>query len=139
MGAGASRNHHSKGIPSPPHESLSQVKDTVRPKIPVQDQHFSHEAQNKDIKEQVHVARTSQTSTDKKASPNDTLETYKAKYPDQAEDLETMLKRLQALKNFVNKNLNDLEDYAKVGRQTIQGLFVTSVHTYESTGTQEKK
>ena len=139
MGAGASRNHHSKGIPSPPRESLSPVKDTVQPKIPVQDQHFSHEAQNKDIKEQVDVARTSQTSTDKKASPNDTLETYKAKYPDQAEDLETMLERLQALKNFVDKNLNDLEDYAKVGRQTIPGLFVTSVHIYESTETQEEK
>ena len=139
MGAGASRNHHSKGIPSPPRESLSPVKDTVQPKIPVQDQHFSHEAQNKDIKEQVDVARTSQTSTDKKASPDDTLETYKAKYPDQAEDLETMLERLQALKNFVDKNLNDLEDYAKVGRQTIPGLCVTSVHTYESTGTQEEK
>ena len=139
MGAGASRNHHSKGIPSPPRESLSPVKDTVQPKIPVQDQHFSHEAQNKDIKGQVDVARTSQTIADKKASPNDTLETYKAKYPDQAEDLETMLERLQALKNFVDKNLNDLEDYAKVGRQTIPGLFVTSVHTYESTGTQEEK
>ena len=139
MGAGASRNHHSIGIPSPPRESLSPVKDTVQPKIPVQDQHFSHEAQNKDIKEQVDVARTSQTSTDKKASPDDTLETYKAKYPDQAEDLETMLERLQALKNFVDKNLNDLEDYAKVGRQTIPGLCVTSVHTYESTGTQEEK
>ena len=92
-----------------------------------------------EIKEQVDAARTSRTSTDKKASPNDTLKAYKAKYPDQAEDLETMLERLQALKNFVDKNLNDLEDYAKVGRQTIPGLFVTSVHTYESTGTQEEK
>ena len=92
-----------------------------------------------EIKEQVDVARTSQTSTDKKASPTDTLKEYKAKYPDQAEDLETMLERLQALKNFVDKNLNDLEDYAKVGRQTNHGLFVTSVHTYESTGTQEEK
>ena len=144
MGVGASikdHKHHSKRIPSPPPpgESLSPLTDTVQPKIPVQDQHFSHEAQNKDIKEQVHVARTSQTSTDKKTSLNDTLETYKAKYPDQAEDLETMLERLQALKNFVDKNLNDLEDYAKVGRQTIPGLCVTSVHTYESTGTQEEK
>ena len=139
MGAGASRNHHSKGIPSPPRESLSPVKDTVQPKIPVQDQHFSHEAQNKDIKQQVDVARTSHTNTDKKASPNDTLETYIVKHPDQAEDLETMLERLQALKNFVDNNLNDLEDYAKVGRQTIHRLFVTSVHTYESTGTQEEK
>ena len=139
MGAGASKNHHSIGIPSPPRESLSPVKDTVQPKIPVQDQHFSHEAQTMEIKEQVDVARTSQTSTDKKASPNDTLETYKAKYPDQAEDLETMLERLQALKNFVAKNLNDPEDYATLGKQTIEGLFQTSVHTFESAGTQEEK
>ena len=139
MGAGASRNHHSKGIPSPPRKSLSPVKDTVQPKIPVQDQHFSHEAQNKDIKEQVHVARTSQTSTDKKASPNDTLEAYKAKYPDQAEDLETMLERLQALKNFVDKDLNDPEDYAKLGKQTIAGLFETNIRRSESAGTQEEK
>ena len=139
MGAGASRNHHSKGIPSPPRESLSPVKDTVQPKIPVQDQHFSHEAQNKDIKGQVDVARTSQTIADKKASPNDTLETYIVKHPDQAEDLETMLERLQALKNFVAKNLNDPEDYATLGKQTIEGLFETSVHTFESAGTQEEK
>ena len=131
MGAGASRNHHSKGIPSPPRESLSPVKDTVQPKIPVQDQHFSHEAQNKDI----NVART---STDKKASPNDTLETYKAKYPDQAEDLETMLERIQALKNFIDKNLNDPEDYAKLGMM-IAGLANTSFHISESAGTQEEK
>ena len=139
MGAGASRNHHSKGIPSPPRESLSPVKDTVQPKIPVQDQHFSHEAQNKDIKQQVHVARTSQTIADKKASPSDTLETYIVKHPDQAENLETMLERLQALKNFVAKNLNDPEDYATLGKQTIEGLFETSVHTFESAGTQEEK
>ena len=139
MGAGASRNHHSKGIPSPPRESLSPVKDTVQPKIPVQDQHFSHEAQNKDIKQQVDVARTSHTNTDKKASPNDTLETYIVKHPDQAEDLEIMLERLQALKNFVAKNLNDPEDYATLGKQTIEGLFETSVHTFESAGTQEEK
>ena len=143
MGAGASRNshhkHHSKRLPSPPDESLSPLKDTVQPKIPVQDQHFSHEAQNKDIKQQVDVARTSQTSTDKKASPNDTLETYIVKHPDQAENLETMLERLQALKNFVAKNLNDPEDYATLGKQTIEGLFQTSVHTFESAGTQEEK
>ena len=107
MGAGASRNsqnkHHSKQISSPPRESLSPLKDTVQPNIPVQDQHFSHEAQNKDIKQQVDVARTTQTSTDKKASPTDTLKAYKAKYPDQAEDLETMLERLQALKTLLPK------------------------------------
>ena len=142
MGAGASRNshhkHHSKRLPSPPDESLSPLKDTVQPKIPVQDQHFSHEAQTMEIKEQVDVARTSQTSTDKKASPNDTLETYKAKYPDQAEDLETMLERLQALKNFVDKDLNDPEDYAKLGKTT-EGLFDTSVLTNQSAGTRDEK
>ena len=139
MGAGASKKHHSIRISPPPRESLSSLKDTVQPTTPVQDQHFSHEAQNKDIKEQVHVARTSQTSRDKKALPNDTLETYKAKYPDQAEDLETMLERIQALKNFVAKNLNDPEDYATLCKQTIEGLFETSVHTFESAGTQEEK
>ena len=143
MGAGASRNshhkHHSKRLPSPPDESLSPLKDTVQPKIPVQDQHFSHEAQTMEIKEQVDVARTSQTSTDKKASPNDTLETYKAKYPDQTEDLETMLERLQALKNFVDKDLNDPEDYAKLGKQTIAGLVETNFRRSESAGTQEEK
>ena len=142
MGAGASRNshhkHHSKRLPSPPDESLSPLKDTVQPKIPVQDQHFSHEAQTMEIKEQVDVARTSQTSTDKKASPNDTLETYKAKYPDQTEDLETMLERLQALKNFVDKDLNDPEDYAKLGKTT-EGLFDTSVLTNQSAGTRDEK
>ena len=139
MGAGAStkgHRHHSKRISSPPRESLSPLNDTGQPETPVQDQHFSHEAHNKEMKERVDVART---STDKRASLDDTLKEYKAKYPDQAEDLETMLERLQALKNFVDKNLNDLEDYAKMGRQTIPGLFVTSVHTYESTGTQEEK
>ena len=142
MGAGASRNsqnkHHSKQISSPPRESLSPLKDTVQPNIPVQDQHFSHEAQNKDIKQQVDVARTTQTSTDKKASPTDTLKAYKAKYPDQAEDLETMLERLQALKNFVAKNLNDPEDYAKLGLM-IAGLVHTSLDVSESAGNQEEK
>ena len=142
MGAGASRNshhkHHSKQLPSPPDESLSPLKATVQPKIPVQDQHFSHEAQTMEIKEQVDVARTSQTSTDKKASPNDTLETYKAKYPDQTEDLETMLERLQALKIFVDKDLNDPEDYARLGKTT-EGLFDTSVLTNQSAGTRDEK
>ena len=140
MGVGASikdHKHHSKRIPSPPPpgESLSPLTDTVQPKIPVQDQHFSHEAQNKDIKEQVDFAWT---STDKKASPNDTLEAYKAKYPDQAEDLETMLERLEALKNFVDKNLNGPVDYAKVSK-TIEGLFHTSCLTAKSAGTGEEK
>ena len=140
MGAGASmkdHKHHSKRIPSPPPpgESLLPLTDMVQPKIPVQDQHFSHEAQNKDIKEQVDVAWT---STDKKAPPNDTLEAYKAKYPDQAEDLETMLERLQALKNFVDKNLNGPVDYAKVSK-TIEGLFHTSCLTVKSAGTGEEK
>ena len=143
MGAGASRKHHkyhSKRItsPPPPGESLSPLKDTVQPKIPVQDQHLSHEAQKKDIKEQVYVALT---STDKKASANDTLETYKAKYPDQsdqAEDLETMLERMQALRNFGEKNLNDSVDYAKVVKTT-KGLFHQSVLTVQSVGTREEK
>ena len=144
MGSGASRKHHkyhSKRIPSPPPpgESLSPLKDTVQPEIPVQDQPSSHEAQNKKIKKWVDVARTSQTSTDKKSSPNDTLKAYKAKYPDQAEDLEKMLERIQALKNFLDKDLNDPEDYAKLGRQTIAGLVETNIRRSEYTGTQEEK
>ena len=144
MGSGASRKHHkyhSKRIPSPPPlgESLSPLKDKVEPEIPVQDQPSSHEAQNKEIKKRVDVARTSQTIADKKASPNDTLKAYKAKYPDQAEDLETMLERLQALKNFVDKDLNDPEDYAKLGKQTIAGLVETNFRRSESAGTQEEK
>ena len=138
MGAGASikgHRHHSKRISSLPRESLSPLHDTVQTETPVQDQHFSHEAQTKEMKERVDVART---STDKKASPNDTLETYKAKYPDQAEDLETMLERLQALKNFVDKNLNDPEDYEKM-EETIGGLVETGSRRFESAGTQEEK
>ena len=144
MGSGASRKHHkyhSKRIPSPPPlgESLSPLKDKVEPEIPVQDQPSSHEAQNKEIKKRVDVARTSQTIADKKASPNDTLKAYKAKYPDQAEDLETMLERLQALKNFVDKDLNDPEDYAKLGKQTIAGLVERNIRRSESAGSQEEK
>ena len=139
MGAGAStkgHRHHSKRISSPPRESLSPLNDTGPPETPVQDQHFSHEAQNKEMKERVDVART---STDKRASLDDTLKEYKAKYPDQAEDLETMLERLQALKNFVDKDLNDPEDYAKLGKQTIAGLVETNFRRSESAGTQEEK
>ena len=139
MGAGAStkgHRHHSKRISSPPRESLSPLNDTGQPETPVQDQHFSHEAQNKEMKERVDVART---STDKRASLDDTLKEYKAKYPDQAEDLETMLERLQALKNFVDKDLNDPEDYAKLGKQTIAGLVETNFRRSESAGTQEEK
>ena len=138
MGAGAStkgHRHHSKRISSPPRESLSPLNDTGQPDTPVQDQHFSHEAQNKEMKERVDVART---STDKRASLDDTLKEYKAKYPDQAEDLETMLERLQALKNFVDKDLNDPEDYAKLGKTT-EGLFDTSVLTNQSAGTRDEK
>ena len=139
MGAGAStkgHRHHSKRISSPPRESLSPLNDTGQPETPVQDQHFSHEAQNNEMKERVDVART---STDERASLDDTLKEYKAKYPDQAEDLETMLERLQALKNFVDKDLNDPEDYAKLGKQTIAGLVETNFRRSESAGTQEEK
>ena len=87
------------------------------------------------MKERVDVARTSR---DKRASLDDTLKEYKAKYPDQAEDLETMLERLQALKNFVDKDLNDPEDYAKLGKTT-EGLFDTSVLTNQSAGTRDEK
>ena len=49
-----------------------------------------------------------------------------------------MLERLQALKNFVDKDLNDPEDYAKLGK-TIEGLFDTSFLTTQSALTQKEK
>ena len=49
-----------------------------------------------------------------------------------------MLERLQALKNFVDKNLNDSVEYAKVGKTT-KGLFHQSVLTVKPVGTREEK
>ena len=132
MGAGASRQHH-----NPPMEMESNAcTDTKRrqstvtkgldqSQMSVQDQRSSPEIENEETEEEVNVG-------------NDTLE-YMFKHPDQAEDLETMLIRLQALKNFVDKNLNDPDDYATVGKLTLEGLCKTSMLTATSAGTPEAK
>ena len=121
--------------PTPRGDSLPSLKDSIQSQMSVQDQRSNPEIENEETEEEANVACV---NTDLKASPNDTLETYIVKYPDQAEDLETMLERLQTLKNFVDKNLNDPEDYSKLSN-TIEGLFHTSVNRFISAGTQEEK
>ena len=132
MGAGASRQHHNhqwkwKAMPAPTPrgDSLPSLKDSIQSQMSVQDQRSSPEIENEETEEEVNVG-------------NDTLE-YMFKHPDQAEDLETMLIRLQALKNFVDKNLNDPDDYATVGKLTLEGLCKTSMLTATSAGTPEAK
>ena len=111
--------------PTPRGDSLPSLKDSIQSQMSVQDQRSSPEIENEETEEEVNVG-------------NDTLE-YMFKHPDQAEDLETMLIRLQALKNFVDKNLNDPDDYATVGKLTLEGLCKTSMLTATSAGTPEAK
>ena len=122
--------------PTPRGDSLPSLKDSIQSQISVQDQRSSPEIENEETEEDVYVACV---NTDLKASPNDTLETCTVKHPDKAEKLITMLNRLQALKNFVDKNLNDPDDYATVCKLTLEGLFKTSSRTAESAGTPEAK
>ena len=122
--------------PTPRGDSLPSLKDSIQSQISVQDQRSSPEIENEETEEDVYVACV---NTDLKASPNDTLETCTVKHPDKAENLITMLNRLQALKNFVDKNLNDPDDYATVCKLTLEGLFKTSSRTAESAGTPEAK
>ena len=143
MGAGASRQHHNhqwkwKAMPAPTPrgDSLPSLKDSIQSQMSVQDQRSSPEIENEETEEEVNVACV---NTGLKASPNDTLETCTVKHPDKAENLITMLNRLQALKNFVDKNLNDPDDYATVGKLTLEGLFETSILTAKSAGTREAK
>ena len=111
--------------PTPRGDSLPSLKDSIQSQMSVQDQRSSPEIEKEETEEEVNVG-------------NDTLE-YMFKHPDQAEDLETMLIRLQALKKFVDKNLNDPYDYATVGKLTLEGLYKTSIHTAKSAGTREAK
>ena len=111
--------------PTPRGDSLPSLKDSIQSQMSVQDQRSSPEIENEETEAEVNVG-------------NDTLE-YMFKHPDQAEDLETMLIRLQALKNFVDKNLNDPDDYATVGKLTLEGLCKTSMLTATSAGTPEAK
>ena len=75
--------------PTPRGDSLPSLKDSIQSQMSVQDQRSSPEIENEETEEEVNVG-------------NDTLE-YMFKHPDQAEDLETMLIRLQALKNLLIK------------------------------------
>ena len=122
--------------PTPRGDSLPSLKDSIQSHMSVQDQRSSPEIDNEETEQDVHV---SCVNTDLKASPNDTLETCTVKHPDKAENLITMLNRLQALKNFVDKNLNDPDDYATVGKLTLEGLLKTSILTAKSAGTSEEK
>ena len=122
--------------PTPRGDSLPSLKDSIQSQISVQDQRSSPEIENGETEEDVYVACV---NTDLKASPNDTLETCTVKHPDKAENLITMLNKLQALKNFVDENLNDPDDYATVGKLTLEGLFETSILTAKSAGTPEAK
>ena len=121
---------------TPRGDSLPLLKDSIQSQISVQDQRSSPEIENEETEEEVNAACV---NTDLKASPNDTLETYIFIHPDQAEDLETMLNKLQALKNFVDENLNDPDDYARAGKLILKGLCETSTHLAKSAGTREAK
>ena len=74
---------------------------------------------------------------DWEALPNDTLDQYKVNYPEQAESLQTIFNRLQALKTFVDNNSNHPDEFYKVATQTVNGLRKTSVQSGMSAGTPE--
>ena len=74
---------------------------------------------------------------DLEALPNDTLDQYKVNYPEQAESLQTIFNRLQALKTFVDSNSNHPDEFYKVATQTVNGLRKTSVQSGMSAGTPE--
>ena len=74
---------------------------------------------------------------DWEALPNDTLDQYKVNYPEQAESLQTIFNRLQALKTFVDSNSNHPDEFYKVATQTVNDLRKTSVQSGMSAGTPE--
>ena len=74
---------------------------------------------------------------DWEALPNDTLDQYKVNYPEQAESLQTIFNRLQALKTFVDSNANHPDEFYRVATQTVNGLRKTSVQSGMSAGTPE--
>ena len=74
---------------------------------------------------------------DWEALPNDTLDQYKVTYPEQAESLQTIFNRLQALKTFVDSNANHPDEFYRVATQTVNGLRKTSVQSGMSAGTPE--
>ena len=105
--------------------------------MPVQDQQFSpHGDSCENRTRNVNLPQGNDTQ-DWEALPNDTLDQYKVNYPEQAESLQTILNRLQALNTFVDSNSNDPDEFYKVATQTVNGLRKTSVQSGMSAGTPE--
>ena len=105
--------------------------------MPVQDQQFSpHGDSCENRTRNVHLPQGNDTQ-DWEALPNDTLDQYKVNYPEQAESLQTIFNRLQALKTFVDSNSNHPDEFYKVATQTVNGLRKTSVQSGMSAGTPE--
>ena len=105
--------------------------------MPVQDQQFSpHGDSCENRTRNVNLSQGNDTQ-DLEALPNDTLDQYKVNYPEQAESLQTIFNRLQALKTFVDSNSNHPDEFYKVATQTVNGLRKTSVQSGMSAGTPE--
>ena len=105
--------------------------------MPVQDQQFSpHGDSCENRTRNVNLPQGNDTQ-DWEALPNDTLDQYKVNYPEQAESLQTIFNRLQALKTFVDSNSNHPDEFYKVATQTVNGLRKTSVQSGMSAGTPE--
>ena len=139
MGAGASRRRTNHNTLPTSRVNLPSFTDKAQPKMLSQGQGFNPERNSDAVNEQeVNVARE---NTDWKARPEDTLETYIVKYPEQAGDLETMFYTLQALKSFVDNDLNHPEEYDKVGKQIFHFLLGTpsTFNVIKSEGTPEAK
>ena len=134
MGSGASKQRHRNQIlasPSSPEPSSSKNVNITQPKVPVQVQRLGHDtvSQSRE-KEEMNLA---QANADWEILHSNTLQKYKVNYPDQAESLQSMFDRIQALKNFVDSILNHPDqdckpnDYLKVKEEILDGLFRTSV------------
>ena len=95
--------------------------------MPVQDQQFSSRGDSCE----------NRTRNVNLPQGNDTLDQYKVNYPEQAESLQTIFNRLQALKTFVDSNSNHPDEFYKVATQTVNGLRKTSVQSGMSAGTPE--
>jgi len=105
--------------------------------MPVQDQQFSaHGDPRENRTRNVNLPQGNDTQ-DWEALPNDTLDQYKVNYPEQAESLQTIFNRLQALKTFIDSNSNHPDEFYKVATQTVNGLRKTSVQSGMSAGTPE--
>ena len=105
--------------------------------MPVQDQQFSPQGDSCENRTRNVNLPEGNDTQDWEALPNDTLDQYKVNYPEQAESLQTIFNRLQALKTFVDSNSNHPDEFYKVATQTVNGLRKTSVQSGMSAGTPE--